>query len=426
MALSATGTSTGAPAAPTDDAPHGGGASPHVQPAVLGAGLLGIVLLTVAVATSQGGRMVALLAIGLALGVVLFHARFGFTSAWRELVAVGQGRGLRAHALMLAVASALFAPILAGGLSLAGQDPVGAVQPLGVGLVVGAVLFGIGMQLGGSCASGTLFNVGGGSRVMLLLLLFFIVGSTLGAWTSGFWTQDALNGPAISLATDTGLGYGGALAVQLAVLGAVVGATLLVQRRRRPPPPAPLPAGADRSLAVRALRGPWTIWAGAVALGVLAALVLLVRGQPWGITSAFALWGSKVVSALGVDVSGWAMWQGGGRAQLEGSVLADATSVMNFGIILGALVAAAAGGAFVFRRALPWRTVAACVVGGLAMGYGARLAYGCNIGAYFSGIASFSLHGWAWGVLALGGTWIGVRLRPLFGLAVPRPGDSSC
>ena len=49
------------------------------------------------------------------------------------------------------------------------------------------------------------------------------------------------------------------------------------------------------------------------------------------------------------------------------------------------------------------------------MGYGARLAGGCNIGAYFSGIASFSLHGWLWGVLAIAGTYAGLRLRPLFG-----------
>ena len=56
------------------------------------------------------------------------------------------------------------------------------------------------------------------------------------------------------------------------------------------------------------------------------------------------------------------------------------------------------------------------VIGGLAMGYGARLAFGCNIGAFFSGIASTSLHGWLWIVCALAGTWIGVRLRPYFGL----------
>lgn len=57
------------------------------------------------------------------------------------------------------------------------------------------------------------------------------------------------------------------------------------------------------------------------------------------------------------------------------------------------------------------------MLGGLIMGYGARMAFGCNIGAFFSGIASFSLHGWVWIVFALMGTWVGVRLRPLFGLS---------
>ena len=60
------------------------------------------------------------------------------------------------------------------------------------------------------------------------------------------------------------------------------------------------------------------------------------------------------------------------------------------------------------------------------MGIGARLAGGCNIGAYLAGIASGSLHGWMWGAVALPGTWVGLRLRPLFGLGNPKPGDSVC
>ena len=60
------------------------------------------------------------------------------------------------------------------------------------------------------------------------------------------------------------------------------------------------------------------------------------------------------------------------------------------------------------------------------MGYGARLAYGCNIGAYFGGIASFSLHGWVWGVVAILGTAVGLKARPLFGMGNPKPTDSVC
>jgi len=58
--------------------------------------------------------------------------------------------------------------------------------------------------------------------------------------------------------------------------------------------------------------------------------------------------------------------------------------------------------------------------------FGARMAGGCNIGAYFSGVASFSLHGWLWGAAAIVGTYVGVPLRPLFGLGNPKPTDSVC
>jgi len=45
------------------------------------------------------------------------------------------------------------------------------------------------------------------------------------------------------------------------------------------------------------------------------------------------------------------------------------------------------------------------------MGYGARIGFGCTIGALLSGIASTSLHGWLWFAAVLPGTWIGARLR---------------
>ena len=96
------------------------------------------------------------------------------------------------------------------------------------------------------------------------------------------------------------------------------------------------------------------------------------------------------------------------------------TSVMNVGIVLGALAAAGLAGRYQPVWRLPLRSVAAAVIGGLLLGYGARLAFGCNIGAYFSGIASGSLHGWVWFAAALAGNVIGTRLRPLFDLAVER------
>ena len=52
-----------------------------------------------------------------------------------------------------------------------------------------------------------------------------------------------------------------------------------------------------------------------------------------------------------------------------------------------------------------------------ADGLGARIGFGCNIGAFVGGVASGSLHGWIWFAAALGGCAVGIRLRPLFGLS---------
>jgi hypothetical protein len=50
------------------------------------------------------------------------------------------------------------------------------------------------------------------------------------------------------------------------------------------------------------------------------------------------------------------------------------------------------------------------------MGYGARIAFGCNIGAFVAGVASSSVYGWLWIASALPGIWLGIHLRPYFAL----------
>ena len=121
------------------------------------------------------------------------------------------------------------------------------------------------------------------------------------------------------------------------------------------------------------------------------------------------------------DVTKWTYWASAERhAELTGGVLNDITSVMDIGIILGALLAAALAGRFAPNAMISARSAVAAIVGGLLLGYGARLAYGCNIGAYFSGIASGSLHGWVWIIAAFAGNVLGTRLRPMFGLEVER------
>lgn len=376
----------------------------------------GMLLLALAIS----GRQAALYALGAALGLVLYHAAFGFTSAWRVFIADSRGAGLRAQMVMLAVAVLLFFPALSAG-QLFGQPVTGSISPPGLSVVAGAFLFGVGMQLGGGCASGTLYTVGGGSTRMVLTLVCFIIGSAIGAAHLHWWTaQPSL--PAVSLVSSLGLWP--ALLVSLAVFAAIAGSTVLWERRRHgglvPPEPA-----ATRGLE-RLLRGPWPLVWGGVALALLNFATLALAGRPWGITSAFALWGSKAAALVGFDPAGWPYWSTpAAAAALNRSILADVTSVMDIGIVFGALLAAGLAGRFAPVWRIPGRQVLAAVIGGLLLGYGARLAYGCNIGAYFSGIASGSLHGWLWLAAAFFGNVAGTYLRPAFALEVertPKPG----
>lgn len=369
---------------------------------------------------ATGQKPAWLFLLGGALGLVLYHAAFGFASAWRALVTEGRGEGLRAQMVMLGVATLLFFPLLDAGSAFE-RPLVGAVAPLLPMVAIGAAIFGVGMQLAGGCASGTLYTVGGGSTKMVFALVFFMVGSLVGAahlpwWLGVPWWPEAPNPGALSVLAAWGLWP--ALAAQLAVFAAIAGATLLIERRRRAAAPAPAPRAPVGPLWRRLLNGPWPLVWGAVALGLLNAVTLVSAGHPWNISFGYTLWGGKLAAAAGVDLSAYAFWTWPFPSRaLAGSVFADTTSVMNFGVLAGAFLAAGLAGRFNPAWRLPWRHVLAAALGGLLMGYGARLAFGCNVGAYFSGIASGSLHGWLWFLAALVGSYLGAALRPLFGLA---------
>ncbi|MEQ8815395.1 MAG: YeeE/YedE family protein [Thalassobaculum sp.] len=385
-------------------------ALPAVQrPALAAAAILALGL--GAALWADSAVMAAVLLVGIGLGVSLYHAGFGFTAAYRRAIVDKELSGIVAQAAMLMLASLLFAPMLAAG-EVFGRGVGGAVAPVGVDMLTGALMFGIGMQLGGACASGTLFTAGGGNPRMLVVLVFFCAGSWWGTLDLPWWRSlPAL--PPISLAQA--VGWGPALLLQATVLCLILWLLHRLGGRVRRPL-----WWNGRFSGAALLRGPWPLLLGALALAVLNAVMLALTGSPWGVTWGFALWGAKAASALGWDPATSLFWSADwSRTALQQSVLASTTSVSNIGIVIGAFLAAALAGALRPSWRIGWRPLLAAIVGGLLMGYGARLAYGCNIGAFFSGVASTSLHGWAWIAMALVGTAIGIRMRPWFDLANP-------
>jgi len=120
----------------------------RVQARVVGAALTLLLGGAAWLGARYGFRQGALFLVGAGFGLVLYQAAFGFTTAFRAFIRAGDGRGLQAQMLMLAVATVLFAPMLASGEVL-GRAVGGAVAPAGLSVVVGAFVFAMGMQLGG-------------------------------------------------------------------------------------------------------------------------------------------------------------------------------------------------------------------------------------------------------------------------------------
>lgn len=370
----------------------------------------GFVLLSQTVSLTQAFLYV----IAGVLGIALYHGHYGFTTSYRNFIVAGRGVGLRAQMIMFFIANLLFLPILLHG-SFFGHAVSGYVFPVGISVLFGSFLFGVGMQLGDACASGTLYHTGGGDIRGILTLVGFVIGSLLGTINFTWWMSTPHFAP-ISFLSD--FGTVGGLLFNLLLMAIVFAVTWVIERRRN---------GNVESLKLQTqfgwksiFKGPWSLIAAGIVMALGNAAVLMLSGKPWGVTSAFALWGAKIAQPLGIPVTHWGYWQTPGHALgLHQGLLHDVTTVMDVGVMLGALLAAGLAGKFprAYFRRFPARMIVSVLVGGVLMGYGARIAFGCNIGAYFAGIASFSLHGWAWLVGGMLGSAVGVALRPFGALS---------
>ena len=374
-------------------AASGPGAAARIDRLFVGLALGATAILIVLVMLDQQPASAALILGGFGLGVAFLKAEFSFTAAWRRFLTRGEAGGLLGGLIVIAICALAVVPVAALTSKYGG-----AIAPLGPSLVIGAFVFGIGMQLANGCGSGTLYTVGGGSGRMLIALLFFVIGSVFGSLSLPAFL--ALGGVDPVLASDY-FGAWGGLAVTLASLAAAAAIIIAVARAR----------GANYMPSRNYIIGGFTI-------GLLCIAVFVAGGHPWSVTFGYTVWGAKAATALGFDLSHAAFWQWPGpKRALSDSILSDTSSLTDFGMLFGAMAAAAASKPFAATAWPPVKSLLAAGTGGLLMGWGARIGFGCNIGAFVGGVASGSLHGWIWFLAALPGCLIGIRLRPLFGLS---------
>jgi len=365
------------------------------KPSNLGMRRSGLVLIAafilITVAVLVGARYGLIFAVGLGFGITLEGLGFGFSGPWRAMILRRDPSGIMAQLLSIGLVAMLALPLI----DARSGEILGAQAPIGWAMVAGAFLFGVAMQVVLGCGSGTLVNAGSGNPISLLALPFFAIGSFSGAYHLTWWTELGIF-PIIVLTGWSGL------ILTLAMLATVAGVLYyFASPKHRKIPRHYLIA--------------------AVVIAGLALLNLIISGQPWGVVYGLGLWVAKVALASGADLSSSIFFSAPTNLErLHESILTDYTSLTNIGIILGAFFVGSwrIGGFDQKIPRLPLRAWTATVMAGFMMGYAARLAFGCNVGAFFSGISTGSLHGWAWFIAAFIGSYYGIKLRSLLGLEV--------
>ena len=351
--------------------------------------IVAAVFVVLAVAALAGARYGLMLAVGLGFGLALEGLRFGFAGPWRAMILRREPSGLWAQLLAIGIVTVFALPLIANH----GGELNGAQAPIGFAMIAGAFVFGVAMQVVLGCGSGTLVNAGSGNPVSLVALPFFAIGSFAGAYHLFWWTGLG------ALPIMNFEGWSGVL-ITLGLLFSVA----MVAWKFATPQTRVLP----RRLVIAA-----------IVIAALALANLLISGQPWGVVYGLGLWVAKGAAAAGVDLSGSAFWAAPATAErVTSSVLTDYTSLTDIGIILGAFFVASwrVGGLAAKLPSMPARAWVGTIVAGFLLGYSSRLAFGCNVGAYFSGISTGSLHGWVWFAAAFVGSIYGIKLRPLLGL----------
>ncbi len=378
-------------------------------------------LLLVPAAVSSADRAFAVFWLfGIAFGVALQRSRLCFASAFRDLFLLQQSRTLRAILIGMAVATLGFSLIMSNltpNPALGILPPDAHVTPLGWHTIVGGILFGLGMVVAGGCVSGSLYRMGEGYVASWVAMGGILAGLWAASRTWNWWWQIHISQqPAIWLPRY--LGYGGAVIATLVVLVALYLLALWWEAR----------SGVFFAEPAAALSGPsfqerlrdlyhmifvraWPITLGGLGLGVLNVFNYAYR-HPLGVTGELARWADALAGLVGLSAGPLL-----GTDQLAGCTLTPESGgllthglMLDVGLVSGALLAALLAGEFKIRLPTDRRRYWQALGGGVLMGYGAGLAVGCTIGAFFSAIPSLALNGWAFGASLALGAYLGVQV----------------
>lgn len=379
------------------------------------------------------------LVIGLSLGYVLSRSYMGFAGSVNRAYKTGSTKLMRALMLMFFTTAVLNAGLFYTGLT----DYNLWVNPINLGLIIGGLFFGFGMSLSVCCASGVLTDVVTDFSRGFITLFFFMFGVFIGfpiQKTAGFVRESWFNTPTGKI-MDTGTGvylpdvFGGQTVSSYLITLAITGAFCLLivwlsykyeNKRKTEHSYTPIATEEAEPIDYGSLHGyslfskkfydylfikPWNLTVGVVIISVLVAVMTVITKEGWGASTPYGWWFGKLLTFTGMSpeaVSEFTHWP---SKFFTMPFFSEPVSVQNFAIMLGALIFMLQSGQFTSAckatLKISWKSAFIFALGGFAMGFGSRLANGCNVGALYTPIVNFSLSGWVFAFFMIAGAIIG-------------------
>lgn len=359
--------------------------------------------------------------IGIAFGFALVRASLGFAGSVNRLYRV-KSSGVAQTIIYIFILTSIFTAFI-----IYGQESTYklSIYPINLGLMFGGLMFGFGMAMSSCCATGSLTDLASGFSRAFVTIVFFSMGVFLGFSTqneSSFVKDSYLSSP-------TGEQYqGGVFLPDLfkydgfngylgAIIVTIIFSFILLHLAKRYERQFYIKESVDKSenkkkgLIEKIFVQNWTMPVSVFAISSVFAFLLTYSHKGWGASSVLGLWFGKFLMLFGVGAESLSAFSTKKATLFSESLLEDAGSMQNIGIIFGAVIALWLAG--VFRKKfiaglkISPKGVATFAFGGFIMGFGTRLSNGCNVGALYTPIAEFSLSGWIYLVFIVIGGFLG-------------------
>jgi uncharacterized membrane protein YedE/YeeE len=363
------------------------------------------------------------LLIGIGFGFALSRASIGFAGSVNRLYRMNSSVLAKSLLWIFLLTAILTSFVIYGDESAYKLN----IYPINMGLIVGGLMFGVGMAFSSCCATGSLCDLASGFSRALTTIFFFGMGVFFGFYYQGTasWVKESWLTTATGATSKGGVffpdlfgfdgfnGYLGAILLTALLAYIVVFFTNLYEKKHRSTstPTTTQNEPTKSSTYEKIFIKEWSMVTSGIIIAILFVVLLLLTSKGWSATSPFGLWFAKLLMLFGATPEILSEFTTRSADFFSQSIFENGTSLQNFGIILGVVIALLFARTFSskFQAGLDinLKDFTLFAVGGFIMGFGTRLSNGCNVGALFTPIAEFSLSGWLYLIVVVMGGFLG-------------------